>query len=185
MHDSEILRLFAARCERAIAETEQKYGRECRRLAVRILGSDEDAEECFSDALMKAWSTIPPQQPDSLAAYLHVITRNLALNRRKENSRLRRGGGTVPAVLDELADCIPAAETVEAAYDERSFLRRLERFLDTLKPDARKIFVRRYWYVNSTREIAEMYRMSESKVRVSLTRTRRKLKTYLEKEDAE
>ena len=104
MHDTEILQLFAARSERAIAETELKYGRECRKLAARILCSDEDAEECFSDTLMRAWSTIPPQKPDSLAAYLHVITRNLALNRRKENSRLRRGGGTVPAVLDELAD---------------------------------------------------------------------------------
>ena len=185
MHDAEILQLFAARSERAIAETEQKYGRECKRLAARILGSDEDAEECFNDALMRIWDTIPPQKPDSLAAYLHVITRNLALNQRKQNSRLRRGGGEVPAVLDELADCIPAADSVETAYDERSFLRRLERFLDTLQPDARRIFVRRYWYMNSCREIAEMYCLSESKVRVSLTRTRRKLKAFLEKEDAE
>lgn len=185
MHDAGILQLFADRSERAIAETDQKYGRECRRLAARILGSEEDAEECFNDALMRTWNTIPPQKPDSLAAYLHVITRNLALNQRKQNSRLRRGGGEVPAVLDELADCIPAADSVETAYDERSFLRLLERFLDMQKPDARRIFVRRYWYMDSCREIAEKYGMSESKVRVSLTRTRRKLKAFLEKEDAE
>ena len=73
MHNAEILQLFAARSNRAIAETEQKYGRECRRLAVRIRGSDEDAEECFNDVLMWTWDTIPMQKPDSFAVYLRVI----------------------------------------------------------------------------------------------------------------
>ncbi len=184
MDDKELLALFAARSERAIAETEQKYGGLCRKLAQRILESYEDAEECVNDALLNAWNTIPPEQPDSLAAYLNVLTRNLALNRLKAQNRFKRSGGQIPAVLDELEECIPAAESVEAEYDRRSFLAALERFLDTLPHDARVIFVRRYWYMNSCREIADAYRMSESKVRVSLMRTRRKLKAFLEKEDA-
>ena len=184
MNDKDLLALYEARDERAVSETQKQYGKTCMRLALRILGNAEDAEECLDDALMKVWASVPPNKPPNFAAYLAAITRNLALNRLKAAQRLMRGGGTVPAVLDELAECIPAADTVEAAYDERSFLRRLEQFLDTLKPDARKIFVRRYWYMNSCREIADMYCMSESKVRVSLTRTRRKLKSYLEKEDA-
>ena len=184
MDDRDLLRLFAERSERAITETEQKYGRLCRRLAQRILDNSEDAEECVNDALLQAWNAIPPEQPANLPAYLNVLTRNIALNRLKANNRFMRGGGQVPAVLDELAECVPAAESVEAEYDRRSFLAALERFLDTLSRDARVIFVRRYWYMNTCREIADAYQMSESKVRVSLTRTRRKLKAFLEKEDA-
>ena len=101
-----------------------------------------------------------------------------------KKTEMKRGCGQIPAVLDELAECIPAAETVEAEYDRRSFLAALERFLDTLPRDTRVIFVRRYWYMNTCREIADAYQMSESKVRVSLTRTRLKLKVFLEKEDA-
>lgn len=184
MDDAELLRLFSERDERAIAETEQKYGGFCRRLAQRILANSEDAEECVNDALLQAWNTVPPEHPANLAAYLNVLTRNIALNRLKANNRMKRSSGQVPAVLDELAECIPAAETVEAEYDRRSFLAALERFLDTLPRDARVIFVRRYWYMNNCREIADAYQMSESKVRVTLTRTRRKLKAFLEKEDA-
>lgn len=183
MDDSELLRLFLERSERAIAETEQKYGNMCRRLAQRILENVEDAKECVNDALLTAWNSIPPEKPANLPAYLNVLTRNIALNRLKANNRIMRGGGQIPAVLDELAECVPAAETVETEYDRRSFLAALERFLDTLPHDARVIFVRRYWYMNTCREIADAYQMSESKVRVTLTRTRRKLKTFLEKEN--
>lgn len=182
MNDSELLGLFSERNERAITETQQKYGHLCTALAERILGSREDAEECVNDALLSAWNSIPPECPRNLPAYLNVLTRNIALNRLKADNRFKRGCGQIPAVLDELAECIPAAETVEAEYDRRSFLGALERFLDTLPRDTRVIFVRRYWYMNTCREIADAYQMSESKVRVSLTRTRRKLKVFLEKE---
>ena len=184
MDDTELIGLFCSRSERAIAETEQKYGAYCRRFAERILQSSEDAEECVNDVLLQAWNAIPPAEPESLGAYLTALTRNHSLNRLKAEHRQRRGGGQVPAVLEELAGCIPSAESVEAEYDRRRFLETLERFLDTLSGDARVIFVRRYWYLNSCLEIADAYRMSESKVRVSLTRTRRKLKAFLEKEDA-
>lgn len=184
MDEKELLELFASRSERAIAETAQCYGSRCRQLAERILNNREDAEECLNDTLLHAWNAIPPEAPESLPAYLTALTRNIALNRLKANNRLCRGGGRVPAVLEELAECVPAADSVEAEYDRRSFLAAMERFLDTLSRDARVIFVRRYWYMNSCREIADAYQMSESKVRVSLTRTRRKLKTFLEKEDA-
>ncbi len=182
-HDKELLKLFSDRSERAIAETEKKYGRACHRLAERILSSSEDAEECVNDTWLSAWNAIPPETPNNLQAYLIALTRNHALNRLKANNRLMRGGGEATVVLDELSECLPASDSVEAELDRRSFLAMLERFLDTLSHDARVIFVRRYWYMNSCREIADAYQMSESKVRVSLTRTRRKLKSFLEKED--
>ena len=181
--DKELIGLYLQRNERAIAESKQKYGTMCMRLAERILGNSEDAEECVNDVLMQAWNTVPDQPPEHLPAYLTALTRNIAVNRLKQNRRLKRGGGQIPAVLDELAECIPADETVESAYDRHCFLTALERFLATLSHDARVIFLRRYWYLESSREIAGQFGMSESKVRVTLMRTRRKLKSFLEKEE--
>ena len=184
MVDAELLKLFSDRDERAITETDRQYGTQCRRFAERILGSKEDAEECVNDVLLQAWNVIPLECPENLPAFLNTLTRNNALNRRKHDLRIRRGGGQIPAVLDELAECIPAAESVEEAFDRRCFLAMLEQFLDTLPQDARVIFVRRYWHMNTCAEIADAYQMRESKVRVTLMRTRRKLKVFLEKEHA-
>lgn len=184
MEDAEILRLFAERDERAIREIEQLYGNRCRRLAERILGSREDAEECVSDACLQLWISIPPECPNNLQAYLTTVTRNFALNRLKHNQRLRRGGGQATAVLDELEECIPSPDSVEREFDRRTFIAALERFLDTLSADARKIFVQRYWNMHSCKEIADAYQMTEVKVRVTLTRTRNKLRAFLEKEES-
>jgi len=185
VQEDELLRLYAARSVRAVAETQQLCGRICFTLAARILGSKEDAEECVSDALLAAWNAIPPAQPESLTAYLTALTRNIALNRLKANNRLMRGGGQVPAALDELAECVPAKESVEAEYDRRSFLNAVNAFLGTLPRETRVMFVRRYWYLESSRDIAAAMHIRESKVRVTLMRTRRKLKAYLEQENAE
>ncbi len=183
MDDSELTALFVQQSERAIALAQQKYGSLCRRLAERILGNSEDAEECLNDMWLHAWRAIPENPPDNLPGFLSTLTRRIALNRLKLNNRLMRGGGQVPAVLEELSACIPAPDSVEAEIDRRQFLESLTRFLDTLPHDARVIFVRRYWYLNTTAEIAEAYQMSDGKVRVTLTRTRRKLKAFLEKEE--
>lgn len=183
MNDSELTALFRAKSERAIAEAQKKYGSMCRQFAMRILGNSEDAEECLNDMWLQAWRSIPEHPPDNLPGFLSALTRRIALNRLKANNRLMRGGGQTPAVLEELSDCIPAPDSVEAEYDRRRFLEALTRFLDTLSHDARVIFVRRYWYLNTSAEIAEAFQMSDSKVRVTLTRTRKKLKAFLEKEE--
>ncbi len=184
MDDKELLALYEARDERAVSETQTQYGTQGRRIAMRILGSAEDAEECLNDALLKVWESVPPKKPPSIAAYLTAITRNCALNRLKADQRLMRGGGQAPAVLDELAECIPAADSVEDEFDRRCFLALLERFLETLPQERRVIFVQRYWYFSSCREIAEACGITEGKVRVNLTRMRRALKLYLEKEES-
>ena len=117
MDEAALLNLFAARDERAISETQQQYGGLCKRFADRILENSEDSEECVNDVLLKAWNTIPPQQPENLAAYLTTLTRHIALDRLKASRRLRRGGGQTAAVLDELSECIPAPDSVEAEYE--------------------------------------------------------------------
>ena len=182
MDDKQIIDLYWARSESAIAETDKKYGRFCCRIAFNILTNSQDSEECVSDTYLKAWSIIPPKKPVKLSTFLGKITRNLALNRYEKYTAQKRGSGEVPVALDELAECIPDPTSVEQAVDNRILVDKLNMFLEGLPAEARKIFMRRYWEVCSIQEIAKLYGISESKVKVSLFRTRGKLKSYLEQE---
>ncbi|MCM1441866.1 MAG: sigma-70 family RNA polymerase sigma factor, partial [Roseburia sp.] len=103
MEDSRIVELYWRRDEAAVGETERKYGALCRGVARNILGVDEDAEECVNDALHQAWTSIPPQRPDKLRAWLCRVVRNLALNRWERDHAQKRFGGAA-VLLDELAD---------------------------------------------------------------------------------
>ena len=182
VEDKQIIDLYWARAETAISETAKKYGRNCHSIAFNILYSHEDSEECVNDTFFNAWRTIPPQRPSKFAAFLGTITRHLSLNRWEQYSAEKRGCGQVPLVLEELNDCIPTSENVEQLVDDLALTELLNRFLGTLSTDSRKIFMRRYWYMNTVKEIARGYSMSESKVKMSLLRSRNELKQLLEKE---
>ena len=185
MDDEQIIDLFWARSERAIGETDKKYGTFCYGLAFRILDDPQDSEECVNDTYLKTWNAIPPGRPGSLIAFLGKITRNLALNRREKNFAEKRGGGEVPAALDELAECIPDPNSLDRRMEQKALTESLNRFLGKLSGESRRIFLSRYWELCSVREIADIYGISESKVKVSLYRTRGKLKSFLEKEGIE
>lgn len=182
MEDNQIILLFNQRNEQAIAETAEKYGEVCRKTAGRILEIRQDIDECVNDALMHAWSSIPPQYPSNLAAFLVTITRNIALDRHKYNARHKRGNGQINLVLEELSECIKSSDDIEKTIDERLLVKMIETFLDTLSYDARTIFVQRYLAMLSVSEIAQRYNLSESKVKVTLMRVRNKLRKHLKKE---
>lgn len=182
MDDKKIIALYWDRSENAISETAQKYGRYCHTVAYNILQNEEDTAECVNDAWLKAWNAIPPARPNNLRTFLGKIVRNLALNRWDAKNAEKRGGGVVPQVLEELRECVPAPDSTEQILDQILLKQVLDRFLASLKPDARKIFVRRYWYLSSVKEIAAEFGMSESKVTVTLCRTRQRLAQLLEKE---
>lgn len=182
MTDQAILALFQERDEKAITQADQKYGRGCRKIALNILGNTEDAEETVNDMWLKVWNAIPPAQPENLFAFLSATVRNCALNRIEAGQTQKRGGGEIPQALDELAYCVASGESVEDVLDYHLLQAAIERFLDKLSSDARTIFVERYTNLTPVAEIAGKFRISESKVKVSLMRTRKKLKTYLKKE---
>ena len=182
MDDKDILALYFTRSEHAIAETANRYQDYCYAIAHRILSSAEDAEECVNDTWLRAWNAIPPARPNDLKSYLGRITRNLALNRFRDSSAGKRGSGIIPQALEELEACIPAPGSMEQAIDEAALTALLNRFLASLKPEARKLFVRRYWYLDSITDLAGRYHLSESKVKMSLLRTRQKLKATLQEE---
>lgn len=182
MEDKDILALYRARSEDAVAATEEKYGGLCRSVAQNILPSGEDAEECVNDAWLSAWNSIPPQQPDNLSAYLARLTRNAALDRFRHEHAGKRGAGEVPAALDELEECIPGRGGVEEALDARDLTAAIEKFLRAQPPLQRNMFLRRYWYLCPVGEIARDWGMTRSRAASILHRTRSALKRYLEQE---
>lgn len=184
MEDREIVEMLLARDERALAEAQKQYGSYCRAIAMRILHCDEDADECVNDTWRQLWMAIPPHKPEHLAMFLGKITRRLSLNRIKELARDKRGGGELPMALDELAECLPDIDSGDS-LDELLLRDVLNAFIKALPTVTQRIFVQRYWYLCPITDIAKVNGMRESAVKMSLLRTREKLKQYLEKEGIE
>ncbi|MBQ8834856.1 MAG: RNA polymerase sigma factor [Oscillospiraceae bacterium] len=182
MKDDGIIDLYWARSEEAISETDRKYGKYCRRIADNILNDMQDSEECVSDTYLKAWNAMPPQRPTRLSVFLGTITRNLALDKYRLGRAEKRGGGELVLALEELWECAAGAGGEEQLVEGMVVTQVLNCFLASLSRENRIIFLRRYWYVCSVKEIADGMRLSESKVKMSLLRSRNKLREMLEKE---
>ena len=182
MEDSTIVDLYWQRSERAIPETESKYGGYCHTVAMRILNNREDAEECVNDTWLGAWNSMPENRPSYLAPYLAKLTRWLSLTKVKAQNRLKRGGSEVTLSLEELDSELGAGTDLARQIELKELSEYLDEFLTGLQVEERKVFLARYWYAASIREISEKSRFSESKVKTMLLRTRRKLKKALEAE---
>lgn len=182
MEDKEIIHLFRNRSEEAIHETAKKYGKYCHYIAYNILFNEQDSEECVNDTYLNAWDSIPPQNPVRLSTYLGKITRNLALNKWAYYHADKRGKGQVSIALEELQECISSADVVEKVVEEIHFSDIFNRFLASLSRKKRVIFLRRYWYLSSIKEICTDFHMSESKVKMMLMRLRNEFRVFLEKE---
>ena len=181
VEDSAIIDLYFARSENAIKETATKYGKMLMSVSVRILRSMEDAEEALSDTYMKTWNSIPPTRPNILSAFLTKIIRNVSRDKLDAMHADKRGAGMIPALLDELEECI-ADNRLPVPGEGMELREILNSFLENEKPESRKIFVRRYFFGSDVKEIAEFYGIGESKVKMSLARSRERLKVCLEEE---
>lgn len=181
MEDQEIIELFFARSEQAIAQLQNKYGKRCLKVAGNILNNRLDAEECVNDSYLAVWNTIPPQNPDPLLTYVCHIVRNLSIKRYHTNSARKRNSH-YDIALDELEECIQSEETVENEIAVRELAEAINQFLGTLSKENRMMFVRRYWFSDSIEDIARMFRISSRNVSLRLVRMRKGLKKYLERE---
>lgn len=181
MEDKRIIDLYWTRSEDAISETAQKYGNYCLRIADNILNDRQDSEECVSDTYLRAWNTIPPQRPGRLSVFLGTITRNLALDKYRLRKTEKRGGGELLFALEELRECVPSFSDEAQLVEGMVVTQILNQFLASLPKESRIIFLRRYWYVCSVNEIADSMHLSESKVKMSLLRSRNKLRELLER----
>ena len=182
MDDDKIVDLYWERSERAIIETDIKYGHLCRSIPNNILANEEDAKECVNDAYLGAWNAMPVQRPKKLMPFLGGIVRNISLDRYDYNNAQKRNKN-LEVILSELEDCLSRpGDSTESKYEEGEIARAISNYLRTIDKVNRNIFIRRYWYSESVKQIAAGYEMSESKVKSLLLRERKKLKKYLEKE---
>ena len=179
MEDTEIVQLYWDRNERAISESDAKYGSLCRSVALRILGIPEDGEECVSDTWLRAWNAMPPQKPALLSSFFGRITRNLAFDRWRSRSAEKRGGGETAAVLEELGDLVSGGDDPQKRLEDGELMRDLNAFLRSLPQEKRRLFLRRYWYGDPVSALAERFGMRENRISVSLHRIRKQLRDYL------
>ncbi len=184
MDDLRIIELYFDRNEAAIKETHLKYGNYIFTIAKDLLTLYEDAEECASDTYVKLWNTIPPERPVSFKAYLGRIVRNSALSRIRYNKAAKRDCG-ICVLLSELQECIPSDELTENAFDEKQLSLTISQWLKSLSEEKRAVFVKRYWYGKSVKELSEITSMSQSKISSMLFNLRKQLKNELIEKGAE
>ena len=176
--DEKIIEMFFERSEQGIRELDNKYGAVCHNLSYNIVNNRQDAEECVNDAYLGAWNAIPPARPNPLLSYIVKIVRNISLKIYWRKEAAKRSSHYTIA-LEEIEACIADQKTVEDEIEARELARIIEDFLDTLTVENRVIFMRRYWFSDSYKDIAELVGLSEKNISVRLTRIREKMKQYL------
>lgn len=176
--DEKIIEMFFGRSEQGIRELDIKYGKICHNLSYHIVGNRQDAEECVNDAYLGVWNAIPPAKPDPLLTYVCKIVRNISLKIYWRKEAVKRSSRYTIA-LEEIEACIADTKTVEDEMEAKELARIIEDFLDTQTLENRIIFMRRYWFADSYKDIAGFVGLSEKNISVRLTRIREKMKQYL------
>lgn len=182
MEDSQIVALYWDREESAIDQTEKKYGHYLTTIAYNILSDREDSQESVNDTYLAAWDSMPPHRPDVLSTYLGKLTRRISIDLLRKRNSQKRGGGEYALSLQELEECISGGNTTEQALDLQLLSNAIEKYLRSLPEEARNVFLCRYYYLDPVKKIAAYCRISQSKVKILLYRTRQGLLEYLQKE---
>lgn len=183
MEDKKIIELYFDRNEEAIKLTDKKYGKHCYCIAYRILGNTLDAAECKNDTLLAVWNSIPPARPASFSAFIATLARRNAIDKSRHKNATSRGGKEYLTAFEELAECIPDSNDLDDTIDAKELGSIISAFLRRLPKDEQTVFVRRYWYFESIKDIAARYGFSSGKVKMMLSRTRNRLLLQLEKEN--
>ena len=182
MEDTEIIRLYFARNETAITETAGKYGSYLHTVAYHILRQEEDTEEILSDTYLGAWNAIPPAVPAVLRHFLSRITRNLSLKKLSYLGAEKRAA-EVTELLDEMEECLPDRRSdPEKMLESRTIAKTLNTFLGSLTAQEASVFISRYYYALSIRELAEKYELPERRIKYMLKCLRDVLRKQLAKE---
>ena len=177
MTNEEIIERLESRDETTLEAIRNLYGKVCMQIAYSVLKNKEDAEEVLSDTLFTVWNRIPPDRPENLGGYVYKICRFKANEKYRKNTRQMRNSAMTVSV-EELGDCVAGADT-ETEFSEKELSRMIERFLSFETEENRNIFICRYFYNMKYGEIAKRYGLGLSKVKMSVKRTKAKLKEFL------
>ncbi len=182
MEDREIIELFFSRNEDALNESQKKYGRYLFTVAKNVLGDEGESQDMLNSAWLKAWNTIPPNRPESLRLYLAKIIRELSIDLFRRKRAVKRGAGQYESSLEELSECV-SVEGPEKEVETGELAGAVSAYLRTLSDEHRNMFIMRYWFMDSIKDISAYLDCSQSKVKSALFRTRNGLKDYLIKEE--
>lgn len=182
MEDEQIVRLYWERKEAAIDETQSKYQNYLMSIAYHVLFDEEDSKESVNDTYLKAWNSMPPHKPNRLSCYLGKITREVSIDRYRRKNSQKRGGSEYALSLSELEECVSGESSPETQIELQLLADSISAYLRTLPEKKRNIFICRYYFLDSIKEIAAYQGASESKIKSSLHRIRMELKEYLKKE---
>lgn len=183
MNDANIVELYWNRNEDAIKETSKKYGNYCYSISYNILGRNEDAEESVNDTYLVAWDSMPPHKPKNLATFLGKITRRISIDKWRHKNAKKRGNGQIDEALEELSECISDSNSVEKTIEAELLNKTINKFVRALPEAEQTVFIRRYWYLDSVKDICRLCGYSKTKVQSMLFRTRKKLRETLDKEE--
>ncbi len=183
LRDSEIIAMFERRDERAIAEVQNKYGKYCTAVALNILKNREEADLAVNDALMRLWEKIPPEKPNNLAGFAAKTTKLLCLNRYTSDRAQKRGMSETELILDELEEVVSSGHNVERTFEQKELMSAVNDFLGTLPKKKRDMFILRYWYRMSLKDLSARLGLSENNISVSIGRIRKKLLDYLKRRE--
>lgn len=181
MEDRQIIDLLFARDEQGLKYTKEKYDPLCKSILRQALSDQSDIDECANDVLMALWNSIPPNYPDHFPSYISRIARRIGINRFKYNTRQKRNT-ECDILLSELEGCIPSPDALLQRQDAAQLRGVLNAFLQELDPQSRVLFLRRYYYMESVKSLAQRFGVSVNFVSVRLHRARSALKARLQKE---
>lgn len=179
MTDNEIISMYHNRNEKAIDETEKKYGKYLAKIAHNVLGNYEESKQCVNDTYMRAWESMPPHFPSVLPAFLAAITRGLSIDVYRKNNAEKRKGSQFALSVEELAECVSGSDSAQDLSELNELSAAISQFLWEQSENTRNAFVARYFFSDSIRDTAKMCKVSESSMKTLLFRTRKALKDYL------
>lgn len=182
MEDFKIIDLYWQRDERAISQTAEKYEVYLKSISYNLLHVAEDVQECVNDTYLTAWNSIPPKRPAVLKTWLGRVVRNLSLKKWNHDHALKRYNG-IDVIFEELSECIPSEDTVEKTVEGIELANAVNRWITGLKKKDRTLFVARYWYGMSIKELAKRSGIRENNLTQLMYRLRSDLKNFLEKEE--
>lgn len=182
MLDEQIIELFFKRSEQAISELDDKYGKVFHNLSYNILNDCLDAEECVNDSYLGVWNVIPPEKPNPLLTFVCKIVRNISIKKYHAKTAIKRNSA-YDIAMSEVANYILSPNNVEAEIEAKELAHIIETFLDTLTVENRVIFMRRYWFSDTYKDIADRMGITEKTVSMRLTRIRKQMREYLMKRE--
>lgn len=181
--DEQIIELYWRREEKAIQETDKKYGQFLFRIAYNILHERLDCEECQNDTYLGVWNAIPPTRPTVFPAFITQIMRRIAINRYKEKASKKRIPSELTISMEDVNGTLHGDDSVAVKYEMAEVGKIINNYVRELSDRQRYIFIDRFYLAESVETIATDLSISVPIVYREIDKIKHSLKLYLEWND--